>query len=120
MTIWKHMADTHGLILLESEIADIMWAANKDAEQTRMILANQVTELVTKNLRLKKAIRQTLEENSHMADGDNCTLKRLKDAVNEKQQKCERCGWDHMPSDHPLHGDLESNEKVSHTAPTTT
>lgn len=83
MTLWKHMAETHGLSLLESEISDIMWAANKDAEQSRMRLANQVTETVAENLLLKKAIRQTLEENRHLADGENCTLKRLKDAVND-------------------------------------
>jgi hypothetical protein len=30
---------------------------------------------------LENAIVQTLEENSHLADGDNCTLKILKDAL---------------------------------------
>lgn len=31
--------------------------------------------------RLHTAIIFTLDENGHMADGDNCTLKALKDAV---------------------------------------
>ena len=31
--------------------------------------------------RLRAAIRQTLEENGHVADGDVCTLKVLKDAL---------------------------------------
>ena len=39
---------------------------------------------------LENAIVQTLEENSHLADGDNCTLKILKDAlgssVNESEE----------------------------------
>jgi len=30
---------------------------------------------------LAVAIRQTLDENAHLADGDVCTLKRLKDAM---------------------------------------
>lgn len=30
---------------------------------------------------LSEAIRQTLNENGHLADGDVCTLKRLKDAL---------------------------------------
>jgi hypothetical protein len=29
---------------------------------------------------LKNAVDETLEENCHLADGDNCTLKKLKDA----------------------------------------
>jgi hypothetical protein len=29
---------------------------------------------------LKTAVADTLEENRHLADGDNCTLKKLKDA----------------------------------------
>lgn len=29
---------------------------------------------------LKNAVDETLEENRHLADGDNCTLKKLKDA----------------------------------------
>ena len=32
---------------------------------------------------LKSAIIATLNENAHLADGDCCTLKRLKDAVPE-------------------------------------
>lgn len=32
-------------------------------------------------LRLCEAIRETLMENRHLADGDVCTLKKLKDAI---------------------------------------
>lgn len=31
--------------------------------------------------RLKMAIRETIMENLHLADGENCTFKRLKDAI---------------------------------------
>ena len=31
---------------------------------------------------LQRAIANTLSENAHLADGDNCTLKTLKDALN--------------------------------------
>jgi hypothetical protein len=30
---------------------------------------------------LELAIRTTIDENLHLADGDTCTLKRLKDAI---------------------------------------
>jgi hypothetical protein len=32
--------------------------------------------------RLRHQIHETIMENLHLADGDNCTLKRLKDAIN--------------------------------------
>lgn len=31
--LWQHMMDTHDLSLIESEEADIRWAANEDAEK---------------------------------------------------------------------------------------
>lgn len=42
--------------------------------------------------RLRAAIRQTLDENGHLADGDNCTLITLKRALNI--QTCRKCGGD--------------------------
>jgi hypothetical protein len=75
------MAETHDLHLLESEENDIRWAANADAENARIKLVNQVTQLITENLRLKKAIRETLDDNAHLADGDVCTLIKLKRAA---------------------------------------
>jgi hypothetical protein len=32
-------------------------------------------------MELRDAVRQTLEENAHLADGDVCTLERLKSAL---------------------------------------
>lgn len=37
------MAATHDLHLLESEESDIRWAANEDAEKTRINLINELT-----------------------------------------------------------------------------
>ena len=81
------MATTHDLSLLESEENDIRWAANEDAEQERIRLINQVTQLITENLRLKKAIRETLDDNLHLADGENCTLIKLKRAAAMPNEK---------------------------------
>ncbi len=44
-------------------------------------LADMVEELHDENMRLRDAIRQTLDENSHLADGDCCTLIVLKQAL---------------------------------------
>ena len=39
---------------------------------------------------LREEVRQTLMENLHLADGDTCTLKRLKDAIGfEMEDSCE-------------------------------
>lgn len=32
---------------------------------------------------LREVIRETIKENLHLADGDVCTLKRLKDAIED-------------------------------------
>ena len=40
-------------------------------------------KLERENTALKSAIIATLNENAYLADGDDCTLKRLKDAVPE-------------------------------------
>jgi len=32
--------------------------------------------------RMESAIRETIKENLHLADGDVCTLKKLKEAIN--------------------------------------
>lgn len=37
--------------------------------------------LSAENRRLRKAIALTLKENSHLADGKQCTLRHLKDAL---------------------------------------
>ncbi len=44
-------------------------------------LANLVEKLHDQNMILLQAIRQTLDQNGHLADGDNCTLILLKRAL---------------------------------------
>ncbi|MEK7124899.1 MAG: hypothetical protein AAB864_00660 [Patescibacteria group bacterium] len=42
-----------------------------------------ISELFNQRDVLLSAIKQTLDENAHLADGDNCTLKVLRDAYNQ-------------------------------------
>lgn len=58
--VWKHEA---GIIREELE------ATRKEA-----------IDLFIAYHELKNAVAETLEENCHLADGDQCTLKKLKDA----------------------------------------
>lgn len=44
-------------------------------------------ELVDEVARLRSAILQTIEENLHLADGDNCTLWRLVHAAKTKEKE---------------------------------
>ena len=44
-------------------------------------LAEAVEEIHDENMLLLAAIRQTLDENGHLADGENCTLISLKRAL---------------------------------------
>jgi hypothetical protein len=67
------------------------------AESERDEAWNMVEKLTEQGLRLmddnmmlkreikkfKKTIRETLEENRHLADGDDCTLRKLKSAVSK-------------------------------------
>jgi hypothetical protein len=45
--------------------------------------------------RLRAAIQRTLDENGHLADGANCTLLKLKQALGIQQ--CKKCGADMQP-----------------------
>lgn len=45
--------------------------------------------------RLRAAIRKTLDDNGHLADGSNCTLIELKRALGIEQ--CRKCGADMQP-----------------------
>ena len=38
------MSETYGLHLIEAEESDIRWAANEDAEKTRMNLINEIVQ----------------------------------------------------------------------------
>ena len=45
----------------------------------------QIKALQVENEKLKKAIAETLEDNAHLADGDICTLIKLKTVMQDKE-----------------------------------
>lgn len=62
--------------------ADLVLQANR-LEKALKYASIEIAEL-------RHQIRETLMENLHLADGDNCTLKRLKDAISfELEDSCE-------------------------------
>ena len=80
---------------------------------------------------LRHQIRETLMENLHLADGDDCTLKRLKDAISfELEDSCEnvqgmasaRCGLNQLatlsPSPSPSCSH-SSDSPMNHLPPVT-
>jgi hypothetical protein len=60
--------------------------AMMDPHQKKRHTGNLLLECIAELERLNDAIRLTLEENSHLADGDNCTLLRLKRAYAQNQE----------------------------------
>jgi hypothetical protein len=44
-------------------------------------MANLCRDMERQRDKLRHQIRETIMENLHLADGDQCTLKRLKDAI---------------------------------------
>ena len=67
---------TVGMSRLEQLRAFVEWEQKDDQEKTH-IAAWALFEIE----RLRAAIQQTLDENGHLADGDNCTLIALKLAL---------------------------------------
>jgi hypothetical protein len=59
---------------------DTHYATTKTAWPTQADI-DFARELERENAALRAAITKTLEANLHLADGDVCTLKRLKDAL---------------------------------------
>lgn len=47
----------------------------------RAATPNACIELLEENEKLETAIRETIEDNLHLADGENCTLIKLKRAI---------------------------------------
>ena len=52
---------------------------------------------------LKGAVAETLEENRHLADGDQCTLKKLKDAYAKAKSAEASLDSENAPVDAPAH-----------------
>jgi hypothetical protein len=44
---------------------------------------SEISRMATEHQKMRDAIEITLDENAHLADGDNCTLIRLKNAIKE-------------------------------------
>jgi len=53
----------------------------QELELNNAILITENFKLKAENERLRTAIEETLEENGHLADGDICTLIKLKQAL---------------------------------------
>ena len=64
-------------------------------------LVDTVEELHDEGMLLRQAIKQTLDENGHLADGENCTLIVLKRALktpNNQVQRDAACGASPAPT----------------------
>jgi hypothetical protein len=58
-------------------------------------MADMSRDIERQRDKLRHQIRETIMENLHLADGDQCTLKRLKDAIgfdDEDEKTPPRCG----------------------------
>jgi hypothetical protein len=62
----------------EMDIVDRLNAVREEGSDPDLIY-----EAAAEICRLRDAIRQALDENGHLADGDVCTLMALKDALRE-------------------------------------
>jgi len=71
------------IITKQQEIEDLREHIKKQRGQLEKAIDLTVT-LSRRNSELRAAIMATISENLHLADGDKCTLKRLKDAVGYK------------------------------------
>ena len=60
---------------------DVANAAMQEAVSKAQWQAHELNKLSAENERLRDAIRKTLDENGHLADGENCTLIVLKRAL---------------------------------------
>lgn len=60
---------------------EVMIKPLQNAVMVHQCFVDQFEAVIRQRDELLAAATQTLEENGHLADGDNCTLKVLKDAV---------------------------------------
>ena len=77
-------------LTLTSEDVDRMDRTNADLVVQANRLESALKYASIEIAELRHQIRETLMENLHLADGDDCTLKRLKDAISfEMEDSCE-------------------------------
>lgn len=73
-----------------SNVMILYWTDSKEYyEELHRQLEPLARELERENNKLRAAIKQTLDENGHLADGDNCTLILLKQAIAHKKKSNE-------------------------------
>ena len=65
------------------------------------IIANKLAQAIRERNEMADAIRQTLTENAHLADGDVCTFKNLKDVLGRFEFDVLRKDFEKV--DHPAH-----------------
>jgi regulator of replication initiation timing len=77
-------------LTLTSEDVDRMDRTNADLVVQANRLESALKYASIEIAELRHQIRETIMENLHLADGDDCTLKRLKDAISfELEDSCE-------------------------------
>lgn len=81
-------------LTLTSEDVDRMDRANADLVVQANRLESALKCAAIEIAELRHQIRETIMENLHLTDGDDCTLKRLKDAISfELEDSCDaKCG----------------------------
>jgi glutamate mutase epsilon subunit len=73
------------IIMNEESLKNKIKELEEDIDMLRLMHEQGIDNLIAANLarsNLEMAIRETIEENLHLADGDNCTLIKLKRAIN--------------------------------------
>lgn len=76
-------------VLPPKDTEKLLRDANKGAEVNAIMarsLAKQVNDLTSEVARLTAVIKATIENNLHLADGDDCTLIDLKRAINYRHE----------------------------------
>ena len=73
----------------ERERADYAWRNTRTIEAARQEEMRKRDAAEAEVMRLRAAIQQTLEENGHLADGENCTLIVLKCALKTPNDRVE-------------------------------
>lgn len=69
-----HMPPKHGFVIHTPEFSVL-------ADTTPLTIVKELNRLLDRNRALEAAIRSTLEANRHLADGNDCTLIHLKQAL---------------------------------------
>lgn len=75
-----------------SPVTDRTWELHNRGKCGLHYIAHKMREIEIEKNALLEAITATLEENKHLADGDNCTLIRLKRAVTPNGKLIEHGG----------------------------